>query len=495
MLPLGVALGGLPDWIYETLNYPTARLMVHQSGSVPVESLGARAAHLFGPIALAVHGASGIDSLVPPASGPGGGDGARPAGDPPRRRARLGGRSGGSPGSAGGRDQGLSALWGVAAANVGLVLLTYRPLGENYLLPLYSVSLPIWTGECLQWLWGWRRWLGMSVLAGLLAFHLWTNWMVTLGRKPPALRWTRLQAVQRPLIDWLVARDIRRVYWAPDGAFAPYEFTYLAGTRVIAADLWAEAVIQHAHAVDAADAPPIVTSARRLASLGGTLRGLGLDFRETPVGGFVVLEPVPPPPRGFAPLPSAGWTLAASHRAHELHHLVDRDAGTGWSTGERQGPGQWLRMDLGRPEEVARVDLLAIDWMEVPAGIQLETSEDGEHWQTAVAVPNYWGPLFWSERHAFLKVRARPDPADLRARARAIPAAHADGHRAPRVGGAGAVRLPAGAAGARGSRAGRGWAPRSARRACASCTRTTGSRLARASSRTSPLARSSRTRR
>jgi hypothetical protein len=56
----------------------------------------------------------------------------------------------------GGRpDQGLSALWGVAAANVGLVLLTQRPLGGNYLLPLYSV-LPIWTGECLQWLWGWR---------------------------------------------------------------------------------------------------------------------------------------------------------------------------------------------------------------------------------------------------------------------------------------------------------------------------------------------------
>jgi hypothetical protein len=403
VFPLGVALGGLPDWIYETLNYPTARLMVHQSGSVPVESLGARAAHLFGPIALAVQGVSGMDGFVPPRAA----QAAvlalgllvilRAAVRDWRALVWLAGL-GGRP------DQGLSALWGVAAANVGLVLLTHRPLGANYLLPLYSV-LPIWTGECLQWLWGWRRWLGMSVLAGLLAFHLWSNWMVTLGRKPPALRWTRLEAVQRPLIDWLVARDIRRVYWAPDSTFAPYEFTYLAGTRVIAADLWAEAVIQHAHAVDAADAPPIVTSARRLASLGGTLRGLGLDFRETPVGGSVVLEVVPPPPRGFAPLPSAGWTLSASHRGHELHHLIDRDAGTGWSTGERQAPGQWLRVDLGRPEEVARVDLLAIDWMEVPAGIQVETSEDGEHWKTAVAVPHYWGPLFWSERHAFLKVR------------------------------------------------------------------------------------------
>ncbi len=62
-------------------------------------------------------------------------------------------------------------------------------------------------------------------------------------------------------------------------------------------------------------------------------------------------------------------------------------------------------MDLGAPQDVSRVDLLAIDWREVPAGIQVERSEDGAHWETAVAVPDYWGPLFWSERHAFLKVR------------------------------------------------------------------------------------------
>jgi hypothetical protein len=403
VFPLGVALGGLPDWIYETVNFPTARLTVTQSGSLPVESLGARAGQLFGPIARAVHGASGMDGFVPPHAAQAAVMALgvlvilRAAVRDWRALAWLAGLGGRA-------DQGLSTLWGVAVANVGAVLLTHRTLGENYLLPLYSV-LPIWTGELIQWLWSRRRWLGVSVLAGLFAFHLWSNWMVTLGRKAPALRWTRLQAVQRPLIDWLVARDIRRVYWAPDTSVAAYEFTYLAGARVIAADLWAEAVIQHAHTVDAADAPPIVTSPGRLAALGGTLRGLGLDFRETPVGGFVVLELVSPPSRGFAPLAPAGWTLAASHRAHELHHLVDRDAGTGWSIGQPQAPGQWLRVDLGRPEEVARVDLLAIDWMEVPAGILVETSEDGERWKTAVAVPRYWGPLFWSERHAFLKVR------------------------------------------------------------------------------------------
>lgn len=33
---------------------------------------------------------------------------------------------------------------------------------------------------------------------------------------------------------------------------------------MIAADIWAESVIQHAHAVDAEGAPPIVTTPKRL---------------------------------------------------------------------------------------------------------------------------------------------------------------------------------------------------------------------------------------
>ena len=40
--------------------------MVHQSGSLPAESIGARSAQLFGDIALQFFGASGMDGFVPP---------------------------------------------------------------------------------------------------------------------------------------------------------------------------------------------------------------------------------------------------------------------------------------------------------------------------------------------------------------------------------------------------------------------------------------------
>jgi hypothetical protein len=403
LFPLGVALGGLPDWIYEALYYPTARLAVHASGAAPVQPIGARAAQLFGPIAMELFGASGMDGFVPPL-------GAQLAvmalGALVVARAvvRDAGELRWLAGGAGRPGPGLAVLWPLLAANVLAVLLSQRAIGSNYLLPLYSV-LPVWTGECLWWLWTRRRWIGAGAAAGLLAFQLWSNWAVTLGRGPRvASRWDGLHATARPLTEWLTARGIPRVYWAAEN-LRSYEYSFLSGMRVVAAHLWGEEVVQHAHAVDADVAPPIVTQRNRLEELRSTLGGLSLALRETVVGGFVVIETRPTLAAGFAPLSPSAWTVMTSHRSHEAGHLVDRDAGTGWSSGTPQAPGQWLAVDLGREELVARIDLLAIDWQEVPAGFRVEHSRDGERWDEAVSVARYWGPFFRSERHAFLKIR------------------------------------------------------------------------------------------
>jgi hypothetical protein len=244
------------------------------------------------------------------------------------------------------------------------------------------------------------------VATGLLAFHLWSNWAVTLGRAPRATpRWAPLHAAVRPLTDWLATRGIRHVYWAPDSSIMAYEFSYLTRMRVIAAHLWAESVVQHAHAVDADAGPPIVTTANRLEALRAGLRALSLVLEETPVGEFVVVQARPARSLGFEAIAPASWRVTTSHRPHEAIHLADRDAGTGWSTGQRQAPGQWLLVDLGRDETVARVDLLATESREVPAGFHVSVSRDGAQWEETVSVPRYWGPLFRSGSHPFLKVR------------------------------------------------------------------------------------------
>ena len=404
LFPLGVVLGGLPAWIYEAAYYPTARLVVHEAGSLPAQSLGFRARHLFGDIALALHGAKPADGFVPP---PWAWAGVMALGAVVILRAAVRDRAqlrwlvgaGGYPGS------GLGILWALPVANILAVLLTQRTLGPNYLLPLYAV-LPLWTGECLWWLWGRRRWIGGSLMAGLLAFHLWANWAVTLGRGPGATtRWAPLHEAVRPLTDWLATRGIGRIYWAPDSSVLAYEFSYLTGMRVIAAHPWAESVVQHVHAVDADAAPPLVTSRSRLEALRASLGALSLALDETLVGDFVVVRATPARPGAFEPIAPASWRVTASHRSHEAMSLADRDAGTGWSTGQRQAPGQWLLVDLAREDLVARVDLLSIDSREVPAGFRIGLSRDGARWEEAVAVPQYWGPLFRSGPHAFLKVR------------------------------------------------------------------------------------------
>ena len=122
-------------------------------------------------------------------------------------------------------------------------------------------------------------------------------------------------------------------------------------------------------------------------------------------GEFAVLSMRVAGNSGFRPLQPDGWTVTASIRSSAAPLLLDGDASTGWSTGAVQSPGQAVTLDLGREDVVSRLDLLALDWQEVPAGFRVDASLDGSAWTTVRAVPGYWGPLFFSEHHAFLKVR------------------------------------------------------------------------------------------
>jgi hypothetical protein len=408
LFPIGVALGGLPAWLYEISSYPTARLVLHEAGAaLPQESFAARTTMFLTGLSLELLGARVTEltevRLVPPlpvqlvVAAVGLLVVARAI---LRDRRELGWLVG-----LGDRpERGLGLLWILLVANLVLALPTKRTLGLTYFLPLYAI-LPVWTGELLAWLWGVRRALGAAALAGLLGFHLWATWTVTLGRHAEAgWRWSQLRASVQPLTDWLAARGIRHVYFDFED-YRAFELPFLTGQRVTGALFWREQVVQNGQAVDAQPSPPMVIPPERGGELRDTLRAAGQSVRETRIGRFLVVESSPRTAEGFAAIPPGRWTLTASHRSMDLPYLVDRDAGTRWSIGEHQKPGAWLQVDLGTEETVTRVDLLALDWQEVPAGFRVEWSEDGRSWQEAVSVPRYWGPLFFSERHPFLRVR------------------------------------------------------------------------------------------
>lgn len=394
LFPLGALLGSLPMWLYELDAFPSARFAVTESGQDP-GTLGTRAWLLLGgalPTLLGVEDSHlrGLPASLLAAA-------VLAVGVVALGRALV------RPGRAG------VLLWGVFVANVALLVLTSRGAqvdgtGVRYLLPLYSV-LPCWIGAALAWLVQTRRLLGAAAVAAVFGFQLWANWDATLGTTPPgARRWAILQPAVASLVQWLEARGIRRVYWADIPGMPAYEFTYLAGRRIVAAHPWREEALDHSHLVDADPNPPFIIVAEMATALRASLAGLGMPSRETTVGRIRLIEPVPALGLGFAPLPRDGWIASASDNAEAAPRVLDHDASSAWRTGN-QAPGQWLRLDLGAERVVARVDLLTLDWREVPAGFRVEVSRDGAGWETVADVPRYWGPLFLAGPHPVLKVR------------------------------------------------------------------------------------------
>lgn len=402
LFPVGFLLGGLPAWLYELRNFPSARFALHAAGGVPVALFHDRVTAVVGtflPTLLGLHLDAGRPWLVTfflvavPLWV------AALIGAAIRGRAELawllgrGGRLG----------RGQIILWIVAGANLALVLATKRAIDHYYLLPLYSV-LPCWMGDLLDRLRRRGRWLAGAALVSLVALNGWANWHDSV-RRLGTPRWTALERRVGPVLRWLEDRGLDRAYVTGTLHSPSYGMTYLAGGRVVVADLWREQFVEHGRLVDAAVAPPIVAIEPAAPLLRSGLAGLDLAVRETNVGGLRVLQTEPRFATTFAPLPRSGWTITASHRAERAADLIDGDASTSWFTGEGHTPGQWVAVDLGAPELLTRVDLLAIDWQNVPAGLRVEVSDDGQRWETVSAVPEYWGPLFFSEHHPFLKVR------------------------------------------------------------------------------------------
>ena len=404
-LALGLLLGGLPQWLYELSYFPSAKFALHQAGGVAVTPFRGRIEAVVGdflPRLLGLHLKAGRPWIVafllvavPLWLGALAWAARRVRPELAwllGRRGRIG--------------RGHVILWIVTATNVGLVLATQRAIDHYYLLPLYSV-LPCWMGEFLDWLRRRRPLLADVALATLLGLTFWPHWYDSLGTTPPGMRrWAILERRVEALLPWLEGRGFDRVYL---GDTTPhlysYGATYLAGGRIVFADLWREAIVSHGQAVDGAVNPPIVAPETAARPLRESLQGIGVGFRETPLGDLRILEPEPRFATTFVPLRRDRWTVTASDNPERARDLLDGDVATVWDSRRAQEPGQWLAVDLGTPELLARVDLLAIDWQNMPGGFRVEVSETGERWETVVSVPEYWGPLFFSEHHPFLKVR------------------------------------------------------------------------------------------
>jgi hypothetical protein len=392
LIAAGAVLGSLPMWLYELDAFPSSRFAVAESGE-PAGTVGARGLMVLTGALPSLLGVE-PEALRPDVLGMAAAGLLAVAAVAVVRAARRPGETG-------------AVLWAVALANVALVVLSPRSTlgtGVRYLLPLYSV-LPCWIGAALAALWVRWRLVGIAALALWLGVHAAANWVATVGTTPPGVRrWAPLRALVAPVAATLERHGARHVYWADVPTMKAFELTYLTGGRIVAADPWREEAVAYARLVDGAVDPPFLMIPEREAALASSLAGLGRDVRATTVGSLRLLEATPAVGQGFAPLPRRGWRATASENDRDAPLVLDGDAATAWRTDEKRA-GQWLAVDLAAETAVARVDLLAIDWRELPVGFRVELSRDGERWEPVAAVPRYWGPLFLAGPHPVLKVR------------------------------------------------------------------------------------------
>jgi glucosylceramidase len=123
----------------------------------------------------------------------------------------------------------------------------------------------------------------------------------------------------------------------------------------------------------------------------------GQSFNYTLPGGslatFIWATPPQPAPRLQALNPS-GWQATAVPpgpanpccAGDVASHAVDDDASTRYSTGVPQSPGQYLQVDLGRPERLTRLVLdTGASSGDYPVGYSVTVSQDGTDWSAPVA--------------------------------------------------------------------------------------------------------------
>ncbi len=413
--PLGFLGGSLPMWLYELGHFPSARLATFRVGGAPIgladrgillltESfprlLGFEPDRLGRPVQVAVavflvlFGTFALASAL-----------RRDAGE---MAWVVGLRS--LPGA------GRIILWGILASNLVLVLFTPRGgeiggTGIRYLLPFYSV-LPVWMGEALERALNRKKALAIGVLAGWLGFQSWINWQDTAGSVPPAeRRWEALRRQTAPLRQWLEDRGLRRIYVEEAPGITSYEFTFLTGGKIVAADPWREEYLPLAVLVDGADKPPWVTGWQPAGNdqltrgITSTLKALGWQPEVDQIGPFVVIRYQGKTIQDYEAVSPRDWTLTVHPNPSAAGNLADRDAASGWTTNGPQEPGQWVTVDLGKRERLGRMDLGVPLWQDIPQSFRLEGSLDGRNWLSLAEISDYIGPFFSAGPQAYLKVR------------------------------------------------------------------------------------------
>jgi 4-amino-4-deoxy-L-arabinose transferase-like glycosyltransferase len=283
----------------------------------------------------------------------------------------------------------------------------------RYLLPAY-IPLLIFLGAAIARLGRWSRWAAGMVLAFVLAFNLWTNFIYFWPLRPEerARRGGDI-AARHALARHLEARSAEALL--VDDPMESLRWQFLLSRPRISA-LETEVYYPAANPADAADRVALLAS-HRGARIPSALQMLGATATPTPFGEELLYEDVRVPAHAYRLLPREGWRALGEGDGPPA--AADGDLGTVWPPRrlDEAEAGQ-LVLDLGAPHPVARLVIWPTASVDVLVPLEVAGSLDGSAWQrlgvtpAEVGAPGYAVGTrpFFRPRNGWLELATSPRP-------------------------------------------------------------------------------------
>ena len=289
---------------------------------------------------------------------------------------------------------------GVAGLNLGAVLFTAygQVLGtwhQAYLLPA-CLALPVAWGRLAQGFSG-RRLAPALILGGAVALVHVAAYAGFVMYGAPILKLPDDLGSRYAYYDQGIAQlrraGVRHVYARPS-----YIWSFLAGGDPLVSEPWDERAATRSFVVDAAQ------RAAFWLRVAPSLRLLGVDYQKGQAAGVPFYYQIKQTHPARVAIPRQNWQARDLAGADLGPSLSDANLTTGFTTPGPAQEGQGLELDLGREQLISGLALVPHE-LQLPAGLRLQTAGQDHKFTTLVEAPGYWGPMYMSGPHAFLKVR------------------------------------------------------------------------------------------
>ncbi|MCF8033513.1 MAG: hypothetical protein K9K66_04620 [Desulfarculaceae bacterium] len=266
----------------------------------------------------------------------------------------------------------------------------------RYAAPL-MVPVTVLAALWLRRLSGWQPVAGLALLAGLMAFNLYTHHLY-LERQADQPR--------RPVDLALQKLDEAGVKFAYAHGRVALPLSFESGGRLLAADFFGARNYSHLKQVDRSGNPALITHQRLAVPQPGlmdeALHRLGVWQKPLEVGQYVVWHDFPAAPV-LAPAPTIAWRAADGQG--QPAPVADRDLNTVWRASREHDSA--LLVDLGSPRPVARLSLLpGPRWAGRPGmyyTVVVEGSLDGRAWKKIIGGDACMAGLSWQGRRVKLE--------------------------------------------------------------------------------------------